>query len=165
MTAATEPAALSRRHAAGAASARGLLFTILGEYVLPAGGVTWTSAMIGAMDRLGVEEKATRQALMRTAADGWLTAERVGRRTRWRLTPSADRLLTDGAERIYGFGPHRELLGWLMAAGPGPHAGDRAAVPACAAQSADVGGPWQPGARRLDQHARRTAGRGRAGAG
>ncbi len=47
---------------------------------------------------------------MRTAADGWLTAERVGRRTRWRLTPVADRLLTDGAERIYGFGPHR--AGW-----------------------------------------------------
>jgi hypothetical protein len=25
-----------------------------------------------------VEEKATRQALMRTAADGWLTSDRVG---------------------------------------------------------------------------------------
>ena len=91
----------------GASSARGLLFTILGEYVLPAGGAAWTSAMIGAMGRLGVEEKATRQALMRTAADGWLTAERVGRRTRWRLTPAPNRLLTEGAERIYGFGPQR----------------------------------------------------------
>lgn len=102
--------AMSRRHAAGAASARGLLFTILGEYVLPAGGWAWTSAVIETMGRVGVEEKATRQALMRTAADGWLTAERVGRRTRWRLTPSADRLLTEGTERIYGFGAHRS--GW-----------------------------------------------------
>ena len=110
MTTAAEPAAMYRRHGAGASSARGLLFTILGEYVLPDGGVAWTSAMIGAMARLGIEEKATRQALMRTAADGWLAAERVGRRTRWRLTPVADRLLTEGAERIYGFGPHRE--GW-----------------------------------------------------
>ena len=55
------------------------------------------------LGRLGVEEKATRQALMRTAADGWLSSERVGRRTRWRLTPAAERLLTDGTERIYGF--------------------------------------------------------------
>jgi phenylacetic acid degradation operon negative regulatory protein len=110
MAVAAEPAAMSRRHAAGAASARGLLFTILGEYVLPDGGVAWTSAMIGAMGRLGVEEKATRQALLRTGADGWLAAERVGRRTRWRLTPSAVRLLTEGAERIYGFGAHRD--GW-----------------------------------------------------
>jgi phenylacetic acid degradation operon negative regulatory protein len=102
--------AMSRRHAAGASSARGLLFTILGEYVLPAGGWAWTSAVIETMGRVGVEEKATRQALMRTAGDGWLSAERVGRRTRWRLTPSADRLLTEGTERIYGFGAHRS--GW-----------------------------------------------------
>ena len=104
------PAALSRRDAAASTNARGLIFTILGEYVLPAGGAVWTSAMIDAMSRLDVEEKATRQALMRTAADGWLTAERVGRRTRWRLTPTADRLLTEGSARIYGFGPQRD--GW-----------------------------------------------------
>ena len=94
---------LSRRHAAGSASARGLLFTVLGEFVLPAGETAWTSAFIEVLGRLGVEEKATRQALMRTAADGWLSSERVGRRTMWRLTTAAERLLLDGTERIYGF--------------------------------------------------------------
>ena len=94
---------MSRRHAAGAESARGLLFTVLGEFVLPSGGAAWTSAFIEVLGRLGVEEKATRQALMRTAADGWLVSERVGRRTRWQLTPSAVQLLTEGTERIYGF--------------------------------------------------------------
>jgi phenylacetic acid degradation operon negative regulatory protein len=96
---------LSRRHAAGAPSARGLLFTVLGEFVLPGGGMAWTSAVIAAFARLGVAEKATRQALMRTAADGWLRAEKVGRRTRWHLTGAARRLLTDGADRIYSFTP------------------------------------------------------------
>ncbi len=90
--------AMSRRHAAGAASARGVLFTILGEFVLPGGGQAWTSALIEAMRRLGIEEKSARQALMRTAADGWLLSERLGRRTRWRLTPAADRLLSEGTE-------------------------------------------------------------------
>src|SRR6478735_10864517 len=94
---------LSRRHAAGAPSARGLLFTVLGEFALPAGGAAWTSAVIDVLGRLGVEEKATRQALMRTAADDWLVAERVGRRTCWQLTPAAERLLIDGTERIYSF--------------------------------------------------------------
>jgi phenylacetic acid degradation operon negative regulatory protein len=94
---------LSRRHAAGAPSARGLLFTVLGEFVLPAGGAAWTSAVIDVLGRLGVEEKAARQALMRTAAGDWLVAERVGRRTCWRLTPAAERLLVDGTKRIYGF--------------------------------------------------------------
>ena len=98
----TEPA-LSRRHAAGTESARSLLFTVLGEFVLPSGGSAWTSAFIGLFARLGVEEKAIRQALMRTAAGGWLKPERVGRRTMWRLTPDAERLLTEGTERIYRF--------------------------------------------------------------
>ena len=76
--------ALSRRHAAGAPSARGLLFTLLGEFVLTGDGTAWTSAVLAVFTRLGIEEKATRQALMRTAAAGWLDAEKLGRRTRWR---------------------------------------------------------------------------------
>jgi phenylacetic acid degradation operon negative regulatory protein len=108
---------LSRRHAAGAPSARGLLFTLLGEFVLT-GGTAWTSAVIAAFARLGVGEKATRQALMRTAAAGWLRAEKAGRRTRWHLTSAARRLLTDGAERIYSFtGPAENWDGrWLLVA-------------------------------------------------
>ncbi len=94
---------LSRRHAAGAVSARGLLFTVLGEFVLPTGGSAWTSAFIETFGRLGVEEKAIRQALARTASDGWITPERHGRRARWWLTPDGDRLLTQGTERIYAF--------------------------------------------------------------
>ncbi|HEY3735765.1 MAG TPA: PaaX family transcriptional regulator C-terminal domain-containing protein [Streptosporangiaceae bacterium] len=101
---------MSRRQAAGAESARGLLFTILGEFVLPAGGPAWTSAFIDVLGGLGIEEKAARQALMRTASAGWLTSERVGRRTVWHLTPAAERLLTEGTERIYGFAPG--LAGW-----------------------------------------------------
>jgi phenylacetic acid degradation operon negative regulatory protein len=107
---------LSRRHEAGAPSARGLLFTLLGEFVLPGGGTAWTSAVLAVFARLGIEEKTTRQALMRTAASGWLDPEKVGRRTRWRLTASAQKLLTEGAERIYSFtGPREDWDGrWLL---------------------------------------------------
>jgi len=107
---------LSRRHAAGAPSARGLLFTLLGEFVLPGGGTAWTSAVLAAFARLGIEEKTTRQALMRTAASGWLDAEKAGRRTRWRLTASAQKMLTEGADRIYSFaGPAESWDGrWLL---------------------------------------------------
>ena len=98
-----QPPTLLRRHAAGTDSARSVLFTVLGELVLRTGGEAWTSAFIDVFARLGVEEKAARQALMRTAADNWLSSERVGRRTVWRLTPAAMRLLRDGTERIFGF--------------------------------------------------------------
>jgi phenylacetic acid degradation operon negative regulatory protein len=84
--------------------------------VLPTSGSAWTSAFIEVFGRLGVEEKAIRQALARTAADGWIKPERHGRRTRWWLTPDGERLLTEGTERIYAFaGSRRDWDGsWLL---------------------------------------------------
>jgi phenylacetic acid degradation operon negative regulatory protein len=87
----------------GAKTARSLLFTLLGEFVLPAGGSAWTSTFIDVLSRLGVEQKSARQALMRTASTGWIASERHGRRTRWQLTADAEQLLTEGTQRIYGF--------------------------------------------------------------
>ena len=108
---------LSRRHEAGAPSARGMLLTLLGEFVLPEDGMAWTSAVLATFERLGVAEKAARQALMRTSNAGLLTPEKIGRRTRWQLTPAARNLLTDGAERIYSFGPAHDWDGqWVLVA-------------------------------------------------
>lgn len=59
---------------------------------------------------LDIEEKSARQALARSAAEGWVVSERVGRRVRWSLTPPGRRLLTEGADRIYAFG--REARPW-----------------------------------------------------
>jgi phenylacetic acid degradation operon negative regulatory protein len=120
--------ALSRRHAAGAVSARGLLFTVLGEFVLPTGGGAWTSAFIEAFARLGVEEKAIRQALARTAADGWIRPERNGRRTRWSLTGDGEQLLTEGTKRIYAFAGSQPAWdgSWLIVLARVPES-DRAA--------------------------------------
>jgi phenylacetic acid degradation operon negative regulatory protein len=87
----------------GAASARSLLLTMLGEFVLPASEPPWTSAFLTGLGLLGVEQKATRQALTRMATEGWLVPSRSGRRTCWRLTPAGRELLSAGAERIYGF--------------------------------------------------------------
>ena len=92
-----------------------MLLTLLGEFVLPADGLAWTGAILTAFEGLGVAEKATRQALMRTSNAGWLSPEKIGRRTRWQLTAAARKLLTDGAERIYSFGPAREWDGrWVL---------------------------------------------------
>lgn len=85
-------------------SARQLLLTVLGEFVLPDGGEVWTGALVQAMSLLGVEEGACRQALARSSAGGLLVPDRVGRRTRWSLSERARRILTEGAARIYGFG-------------------------------------------------------------
>lgn len=106
MSAAVEPShpALSRRRELGATSARSLLLTVLGEFVLPRDEPVWTQVLIDVLGDLDVEPKSARQALARTAAEGLLESGRAGRRVRWSLTPSGRRLLTDGADRIYGFG-------------------------------------------------------------
>lgn len=85
-------------------SARSLLMTVLGEFVLPRDRPVWTSVLVDALSMFDVEEKSARQALARTAAEGWLESERLGRRVRWSLTPPGRTLLTEGARRIYDFG-------------------------------------------------------------
>jgi phenylacetic acid degradation operon negative regulatory protein len=95
---------VSRRREVGGGSARSLLMTVLGEFVLPMDGPVWTSALVDGLGLFGVEMKSARQVLARTGAEGWLESERVGRRVRWRLTLAGRRLLAEGAERIYGFG-------------------------------------------------------------
>jgi len=88
-------------------SARSLLNTLLGEFVYPAGGGAWTSTFVEALALLGVEEKAARQALARSATDGWLDRERDGRRVRWRLTPAGTQRCVEGTARINSFGSAR----------------------------------------------------------
>ncbi|HEX5189478.1 MAG TPA: PaaX family transcriptional regulator C-terminal domain-containing protein [Streptosporangiaceae bacterium] len=97
-------AVLPRRRQIGPSSARSLLLTVLGEYVLPGREPVWTGALVRALGLVGVAEKAARQALARTAAEGWIASSRHGRLARWQLTDAGRRLLTDGAERIYSFG-------------------------------------------------------------
>jgi phenylacetic acid degradation operon negative regulatory protein len=85
-------------------SAKALLLTILGEFVLPHSGSVWTSTVVDALARLGVAERNARQAVSRLGDQGLLRAVRDGRRARWHLTDEGRLLLTEGAERIYGFG-------------------------------------------------------------
>jgi phenylacetic acid degradation operon negative regulatory protein len=95
--------ASDRRRQLGTGSARSILLTILGEFVHPDRRPVWTGTLVEALAVLGVEEKAARQALTRTAAEGLLESTRHGRRVLWHLTDSGHDLLEEGTERIYGF--------------------------------------------------------------
>src|SRR6478672_8985053 len=93
---------VTRRQELGAASARSLLLTVLGEFELPGGR--------------DVAEKAARQAIMRTADSGWIEASRIGRETRWSLTDAGTDLLREGTDRIYSFAAEGAAWGgeWLV---------------------------------------------------
>ncbi|HEY4004709.1 MAG TPA: PaaX family transcriptional regulator C-terminal domain-containing protein [Pseudonocardia sp.] len=105
---AAEAPVLTRRRQLGSPSARSLLLTLLGEFVLPRDEPVWTQVLLNALGELGVEQKSGRQALARTAAEGLLCSDRAGRRVRWLLSEMGRRLLSTGAERIYSFGTATE---------------------------------------------------------
>lgn len=101
---------VQRDHALGATSARSILLTILGEFVLGRDQPTWTAAFVRGLGALEIDEKTARQTLGRTAIRGLLESEKVGRRTRWHLTQRAHHLLEEGTERIYSF--HTKTRNW-----------------------------------------------------
>lgn len=104
-----------RRRSVGSPAARSLLLTVLGEYVLPRSGEAWQETLVAALASAGYTEQAARQALSRSTRDGWLRAERRGRRARMFLTDASRELLASGAQRIYSFGQPWEWDGrWLI---------------------------------------------------
>ncbi len=96
-------AEVQRDQALGVPSARSYLLTVLGEFAVQQDMPIWTNAFITALGALGVDEKTVRQTLARSSAKGLLDPEKVGRRTRWHLTPRARTLLREGSQRIYSF--------------------------------------------------------------
>lgn len=108
-----------RRHRQGALrgpSARAYLLMVIGLYILDRGDdAAWTRTLVDALGLAGFEEKATRQALTRSATAGWLIQERNGRRVRWRLTPRGRDFLLAAKKRLFATGLERDWDGdWLV---------------------------------------------------
>src|SRR6266498_3743880 len=82
-----------RRRSLGGPAARSLLLTVLGEFVLDNAEPVWNSALVRALEALGIREVTARQAITRSAAEGWLERDRVGRQARWRLSAPTRELL------------------------------------------------------------------------
>ena len=93
-------ATATRRRADGGPSARALLISVLGQWVGPTDTSVWTTTLVGALESLGIESRAARQAVNRTATDGWLEGESVGRYTRWKLTASGRRMIGSAVPRV-----------------------------------------------------------------
>lgn len=83
-------------------SARSVLVTIFGDSVVPAGGEIWLGDLIDLVDQFGFSERLVRTSMFRLGAEGWFEVERVGRRSRYRLTPWAMGEFAAAEARIYG---------------------------------------------------------------
>ena len=78
-----------------------LVFTLFGDYLLARDRPVWVGALIPLLGRLGMSAPATRTALSRMTARGWLVATRRGGRGFYGLSPRGRRLLEEGRQLIY----------------------------------------------------------------
>lgn len=81
--------------------ARSALFTLFGDVVRPAGGEAWLGVLTECMGTLGFTPEATRTALHRMTAEGWVEPRREGRYAAYRLTARGVDRLAEAAARIY----------------------------------------------------------------
>jgi len=84
-------------------SARSLLFTVLGELVYPEGEPVWTASLLYVLEQAGYSQATARQAIARGVTAGWMVGERVGRTTRFELTPGLIARFDEGMRRVFAF--------------------------------------------------------------
>ncbi|MDH4278695.1 MAG: phenylacetic acid degradation operon negative regulatory protein PaaX [Acidimicrobiia bacterium] len=82
-------------------SARSVLVTILGDSVAPLGGEVWLSDLFVLAEPFGFNQRLVRTSMYRLVNENWVINERVGRRSRYRLTPYAALETADADRRIY----------------------------------------------------------------
>ncbi|NJO24325.1 MAG: GntR family transcriptional regulator, partial [Sphingomonadales bacterium] len=78
-----------------------LIVTVFGDAVVPRGGSLWLGTLNDIMGAFGIGAGVVRTAMSRLAADGWVTRDRTGRNSYYRLTPKATALSEAAAVRIY----------------------------------------------------------------
>ena len=82
-------------------SARSVLVTILGDSVAPLGGEIWLADLFKLAQPFGFSQRLVRTSMYRLVNEEWVVNERVGRRSRYRLTPYAALETADADRRIY----------------------------------------------------------------
>lgn len=82
-------------------SARSVLVTVFGDSIAPLGGEIWLADLFDLIKPFGYTQRLIRTSMFRLVSEGWLDNERVGRRSRYRLTPFAALEFADADRRIY----------------------------------------------------------------
>ena len=81
--------------------AKSLVVTIFGDAIQPHGGAVWLGELIDLLGPFEIGERVVRSSVFRLVKDGWLEAERSGRRSLYTLTASGARRFERAHRRIY----------------------------------------------------------------
>jgi phenylacetic acid degradation operon negative regulatory protein len=117
-TAQTLEILIARLHERGRLRVWSLVITMFGDAIVPRGGRVALSTLQDVLGRLRVEPGALRTAMSRLAADGWVTRERQGRLSFFRLDERGRHAFDLATRRIYAAGPPGWTGRWTVAIAP-----------------------------------------------
>lgn len=108
---------------------KSLVMTIFGDAIAPHGGMAWLGSLIELLAPFGVNDRLLRTSVFRLAQEGWLGAQRDGRRSNYAITPEAMQRFARAFRRVYA-APHVHWHGsWTFVLGTnGLAAAERAAL-------------------------------------
>jgi phenylacetic acid degradation operon negative regulatory protein len=80
---------------------KSLVMTIFGDAIAPHGGTVWLGSLIELLEPFGVSDRLLRTSVFRLAQEGWLVANRDGRRSSYEMLAQAVPRFERANRRIY----------------------------------------------------------------
>src|ERR1700754_4162323 len=78
-----------------------IVITVFGDAIVPRGGSVWLGTLLAFFESLDIDGSVVRTAMSRLAADGWLTREKVGRNSFYRLAEKGRETFEAATRHIY----------------------------------------------------------------
>lgn len=91
-----------KEHAASTSiSCKSFIVTVFGDVISQHAGWIWLGSLIESLQPLGFSERLIRTSVFRLVKDDWLQVKRIGRRSFYAFTDTANKHYTKAARRIY----------------------------------------------------------------
>ncbi len=104
-----------KSHAGSTAiSCKSFIVTVFGDVISQHGGWIWLGSMISSLEPLGFSERLIRTSVFRLVKEDWLQVKKIGRKSFYAFTDSANKHYTKAARRIYAGKVHHSDGRWLI---------------------------------------------------
>lgn len=82
-------------------SGTSLIISLYGDYLWTCGGGIWLGSLINSLETLGLNQRVVRSSVFRLHKDGWLTINKVGRKSYYYLEPEKYNEMLRANKKIY----------------------------------------------------------------
>lgn len=93
-------------------SGTSLIMTIFGDSIFHRGGVISLASLIQLLDVFGFNERSVRTAVFRLVQNGWLSSEKIGRTSYYRITENSRQRFVQADYKIYSLNQSEWDLKW-----------------------------------------------------